>query len=64
MWPLRLYTVLLRLYPAAFRHEYEREMQAALRHRWRQEARVSGRALLCVSVLPIRWRRRQPNMLT
>ncbi len=36
-WPERLYRVLLRCYPAEFRHEYAREMTQVFRDGWRAE---------------------------
>src|SRR5215469_8422178 len=51
MLPERVYAVLLRLYPAAFREEYEREMRAAFRRRWREESNALGRTLLWLSVI-------------
>src|SRR5689334_4326457 len=50
MWAEKLYSVLLHLYPAAFRQEYEREMSAAFRRRWRDERGGTDHALLWVSV--------------
>ena len=41
-WADRLYTALLRAYPAAFREEYAGEMRAAFRSRWREEHRSRG----------------------
>jgi hypothetical protein len=51
MKPDRFYAILLRLYPSAFREEYEREMRAAFRRRRRDESGVAGRALLWLSVV-------------
>ncbi len=41
-WADRLYTALLRIYPASFREEYAGEMRAAFRSRWREERRERG----------------------
>src|SRR5436190_10994724 len=46
----KLYAVLLRLYPTAFREEYEREMRAAFRRRRRDERSAMGRAVLWLSI--------------
>ncbi|HYR91281.1 MAG TPA: ABC transporter permease [Terriglobia bacterium] len=51
MKPDRFYAILLRLYPSAFREEYEREMRAAFRRRRRDESGVARRALLWLSVV-------------
>jgi putative ABC transport system permease protein len=42
VWADRLYAVLLRAYPAAFREEYAGEMRAAFRSRWREERQARG----------------------
>lgn len=42
VWADRLYTVLLRAYPAPFREEYAGEMRAAFRSRWREERQARG----------------------
>src|SRR5262245_39931377 len=47
----KFYTVLLRLYPAAFREDYEREMRLAFRRRYREERGVLGSARLWLSIL-------------
>ncbi len=44
-WGQRLYELLLRCYPAAFRDEYGREMRAAFDRLWREE-QARGRAAL------------------
>jgi putative ABC transport system permease protein len=41
-WADRLYTILLRVYPASFREEYAGEMRAAFRSRWREERQARG----------------------
>jgi putative ABC transport system permease protein len=41
-WAERLYTALLRAYPAPFREEYAGEMRAAFRSRWREERQARG----------------------
>ncbi|HEY7215803.1 MAG TPA: ABC transporter permease [Thermoanaerobaculia bacterium] len=41
-WADRVYTALLRAYPASFREEYAGEMRAAFRSRWREERRERG----------------------
>ena len=41
-WADRLYTALLRAYPAPFREEYADEMRAAFRSRWREERQARG----------------------
>jgi putative ABC transport system permease protein len=46
-----VYAVLLHLYPAAFREEYEREMRLAFRRRHREKAGPVGRTLLWISIL-------------
>jgi hypothetical protein len=51
MKPDRFYAILLRLYPSAFREEYEREMRAAFRRRRRDEQGLARRTLLWLSVL-------------
>ncbi len=54
LWADRLYTVLLRAYPASFREEYAGEMRAAFRSRWREERQARGLpgvAALWLSVL-------------
>jgi predicted permease len=45
---MRLYSLLLRLYPASFRHEYGEEMRALFARRW-QQASGLGRAGVWVS---------------
>lgn len=47
----RFYAILLRLYPAAFREEYEREMHAAFRRRHRDEPNRLRRAALWLSAV-------------
>ena len=51
MKPDRFYSILLRLYPAAFREEYEREMRASFRRQRRAEPGLAGRALLWISII-------------
>ncbi len=51
MKPDGFYAILLRLYPVAFREEYEREMRAAFRRRRRDEPGVFRRALLWLSIV-------------
>ena len=46
----RLYGAMLRLYPASFLHEYEREMRVLFRRRWRDE-RGARRFLLSLSIV-------------
>ncbi len=46
----KVYAALLRLYPAAFREEYGREMRAAFRRRRREEPNGLRRSLLWLSV--------------
>lgn len=48
---LALYRMLLRLYPASFRHEYRGEMSAVFTRRWRQTPSALGRAGLLVGAL-------------
>src|SRR5262245_40890036 len=50
MKPDRFFSILLRLYPAAFREEYEREMRAAFRQGYRNEPGGVRRILLWLSV--------------
>src|SRR5262249_51449915 len=50
MKPDRFYTILLRLYPSAFREEYEKEMRAAFRQSRRSESGAMRRTLLWFSV--------------
>jgi predicted permease len=47
----RFYSILLRLYPSAFREEYEREMRASFRRQRRAELGFAGRARLWISIL-------------
>jgi putative ABC transport system permease protein len=42
---LRAYRLLLRLYPAQFRQEYEREIVLAFRNEWQRETSAAGRLL-------------------
>src|SRR5262249_50878566 len=46
-----IYAILLRIYPAAFREEYEREMRGAFRRRLRDEPGATHRALLWLSIV-------------
>src|SRR5262252_6008851 len=46
----KLYAALIRLYPAAFREEYGREMRAAFRQRRRDEPNALRRTFLWISV--------------
>src|SRR5262245_49734410 len=48
----RLFAILLRLYPAAFREEYEREMRFAFRRRRREARGAAGSIALWLSILP------------
>jgi putative ABC transport system permease protein len=47
----RVYGMLLRLYPSAFRDEYEREMRAAFRRRRRDEPGILRSSLLWLSIV-------------
>jgi len=47
----QLYALLLRIYPASFREEYEREMRADFRRRCREEKGTAGYAFLWLSIL-------------
>src|SRR5262245_13443180 len=42
VWADRLYTTLLRVYPAPFREEYAAEMRSVFRSRWQEERRERG----------------------
>ena len=46
-----VYTVLLHLYPTAFREEYGREMRLAFRRRHREKTGQIGKTLLWFSIL-------------
>jgi hypothetical protein len=46
----KLYAALIRLYPAAFREEYGREMRAAFRRCRREEPKALRRTFLWISV--------------
>ena len=50
MFAEKLYACLLRLYPAAFREEYERELRAAFRKRWREERSITRRTGLGTAI--------------
>jgi putative ABC transport system permease protein len=52
MRPDKLFSILLRLYPAAFREEYEREMRLAFKRRYRETDGLFERAFLWLSILP------------
>jgi hypothetical protein len=47
----KVYGVLLRLYPTAFREEYEGDMRAAFRRRRRDEPSAMGRVVLWLSIV-------------
>jgi putative ABC transport system permease protein len=49
--PEKLYAFLLRLYPAAFREDYEREMRLAFRRRRRETSGIPSRILLWLSII-------------
>lgn len=49
---MRLYRLLLHLYPASFRAEYGEEMAAIVRHRLRDADGTAARAAVWLSVLP------------
>jgi putative ABC transport system permease protein len=51
MKPDRFYSILLKLYPAAFREEYEREMRASFRRQRRAEPGFGRGMLLWLSIL-------------
>jgi putative ABC transport system permease protein len=51
MKPDRFYSILLKLYPAAFREEYEREMRASFRRQRREEPGFGRGMLLWLSIL-------------
>jgi len=52
MRPDKFYSILLRLYPAAFRDEYEREMRLAFKRRYRETDGLVKRAFLWLAILP------------